>query len=127
VAAAEAPDRSVYPIFRCRRDLLLENLVLHQQLTALKKKRPVPQLAPANKLFWVAMRQLWSGWKQALILVKPETVVRWHRAGFKMYWKWLSRHRTGAGRKCVSKELRELIFRMVAENRTWERRDFTAN
>jgi len=54
-----------------------------------------------------------------LILVQPETVIRWHRAGFKMYWTWLSRHRTGAGRKCVDKELRELIFRMVAENPTW--------
>jgi len=54
-----------------------------------------------------------------LILVQPETVVRWHRAGFKLYWTWLSRHRKCAGRKCVNKELRELIFRMVAENPTW--------
>jgi transposase InsO family protein len=63
--------------------------------------------------------RLWSGWKQALILVQPETVVRWHRAGFKVYWTWLSRHRVRAGRKCISVELRELIFRMVAENSTW--------
>jgi len=54
-----------------------------------------------------------------LVLVQPETVVRWHRIGFRLYWKWLSRHRSCAGRKCVSSELRELIFRMVAENRTW--------
>jgi putative transposase len=54
-----------------------------------------------------------------LILVQPETVVHRHRAGFKLYWTWLSRHRTREGRKCVSRELRELIFRMVAENRTW--------
>ena len=54
-----------------------------------------------------------------LVLVQPETVVRWHRTGFGLYWKWLSRHRSCAGRKCVSSELRELIFRMVAENRTW--------
>jgi putative transposase len=65
------------------------------------------------------LRRLWPGWKRALILVQPETVVRWHRAGFKLYWTWLSRHRVQAGRKCVSKELRELIFRMVAENSTW--------
>jgi putative transposase len=51
--------------------------------------------------------------------LRPETVVRWHRTGFKLYWKWLSRHRTGAGRRCVSRELREFIFRMVAENPTW--------
>ena len=54
-----------------------------------------------------------------MILVQPETVVRWHRAGFRLYWTWLSRRRVSAGRKCVSKELRELIFRMVAENSTW--------
>jgi transposase InsO family protein len=62
---------------------------------------------------------MWSRWKQALILVQPETVIRWHRAGFRLYWTWLSRHRTRAGRKCVGRELRELIFRMVAENPTW--------
>jgi hypothetical protein len=70
-------------------------------------------------LFWVILRWLWPGWKRALILVQPETVVRWHRAGFKLYWTWLSRRRTRAGRKCVPKELRDLIFRMVAENHTW--------
>jgi transposase InsO family protein len=63
--------------------------------------------------------RLWPRWKQALILVQPETVVRWHHAGFKLYWKWISRHRNRAGRRCVSRELRELIFRMVAENQTW--------
>ena len=56
---------------------------------------------------------------QASILVQAETVARWHRAGFKLYWTWLSRHQARAGRKCVSRELRELIFRMVAENGTW--------
>ena len=64
------------------------------------------------------LRRLWPRWKHALILVQPETVVRWHRAGFKLYWTWLSRHRAQAGRKCVSKEPRELIFRMVAQNST---------
>jgi putative transposase len=54
-----------------------------------------------------------------LILVQPETVVRWHRAGFKLYWTWLSRHPIRAGRKGVSVELRKLIFRMVADNPTW--------
>jgi hypothetical protein len=55
-----------------------------------------------------------------LILVQPETVVRWHKAGFNLYWTWLSRHRNRAGRKRVSKELRELTFHMVAENPTWD-------
>jgi len=65
------------------------------------------------------LQRVWSGWKQALILVQPGTVVRWHRAGFRLYWTWRSRRRVRVGRKCVSKEVRELIFRMVAENPTW--------
>jgi transposase InsO family protein len=70
-------------------------------------------------LFWVLLRRVWKGWKQALILVQPETVVCWHRTGFKLYWTWLSRRQNRAGRRCVSQELRDLIFRMVAENPTW--------
>jgi hypothetical protein len=94
--------------FYSRRDLLLENLALRQQ-------RQQPRFSAPDRLFWVILRRLWSGWEQVLILVQPETVVRWHRAGFKAYWAWLSRHRTCPGRKRISAELRELIFRMVAE------------
>ena len=106
-------------LFRSRRDLLLENMALRQQLAVLKQRHPQPRFAASDRLFCVILRRLWPGWKQALILVQPETVVRWHRAGFKAYWTWLSRHRTRTGRKCISIELRELIFRMVAENPTW--------
>jgi putative transposase len=105
--------------FQPRRALLLENLALRQQLAALKGRRPRARLTVADKWFWVMLRRLWPGWRQALILVRPETVVRWHRAGFRRYWKWLSRHQSAAGRRCVSKELRQLIFRMVVENPTW--------
>jgi len=108
-------------VFRSRRDLLLENLALRQQPFGLKQRRPRTQVPTSDKLFWVILRRLWPEWKCALILVQPETVVRWHHAGFKLYWTSLSRRRVRAGRKCISKELRELIFRMVAENSTWGR------
>lgn len=72
-----------------------------------------------DKLLWVAARRFWSGWKQALILVSPETVVRWPRAGFAAYWRVISRVRRAVGRKRISKEVRDLIFRMVADNPTW--------
>ena len=72
-----------------------------------------------HKLFWVALRTFWSGWTKPLVLVTPRTVVSWHRAGFRLYWTWVSRAGKGGGRKRVSKEVRALIFRMVAENPTW--------
>jgi putative transposase len=105
--------------FRSRRDLVLENLALRQQLAVWKRRRPQPRISASDRLFWVMLRRVWSGWKQALTLVQSETVVRWHRAGFKMYGTWLSRHRNRAGRKCVRRELRDLIFRIAAENPSW--------
>ena len=104
---------------RSRCDLLLENLALRQQLSVSSRRHPQPRFSTPDRFFWMMLRRLWPGWKRALILVQPETVVRWHRAGFKMYWAWFSRHRTRVGRKCVNRALRDLIFRMVAENRTW--------
>jgi putative transposase len=106
-------------LFRTRRTLLLENLALRQQLAALKRRHSRPQLVAFDKLFWVLARRLWSGWKDALIVVTPETVVRWHRAGFQLYWNVISRARRPIGRRQTSKQVRELIFRMVAENPTW--------
>src|SRR5271170_5412572 len=93
--------------FRSRRDLLLENLALRQQFAILARRNPQTRLAQSDRLFWLALRRLWPGWRQTLVLVQPETVVRWHRAGFELYWTWLSRHRVRAGRKCVSVKLRE--------------------
>src|SRR6266571_300906 len=106
-------------LFRTRRSLLLENLALRQQLVVLKGRHPRPSLGTFDRLFWVVARRVWSGWKQSLIIVTPETVVRWHRAGFRLYWRLISRVRRQAGRRQTAQEVRELIFRMVAENPTW--------
>jgi putative transposase len=105
--------------FRGRQSLLLENLALHQQLVALKRRHPRPSLGLFDKLFWVVARRVWSAWKQSLLIVTPETVVCWHRSGFRMYWRLISRVRRQVGRKQTPREVRELIFRMVAENPTW--------
>jgi hypothetical protein len=110
---------SFFRLFRSRRSLWVENLALRQQLVVFKRKHPRPRLTAFDKLFWVLARKYWPRWKQALIVVSLETIPRWHRAGFRLYWAWLSRRPVCSGGKRISKELRELIFRMAAENPTW--------
>ena len=102
---------------RSQRELALENLALRQQLAVLKCTTKRPKLTNADRVFWVALSRLWTGWQHALILVKPETVIRWHRKGFKLYWTWKSRNR--GGRPPIDAELRTLIRRMAGENPTW--------
>src|SRR5438552_6977883 len=111
---------AVLRFFRTRQNLMLENLALRQQLVVLKRRHPKPRLGLLDKLFWVALRRLWSGWKKCLYLVAPDTVPRWHRAGFRLYWTILckARRRVGGGKR-ISKEIRQLIFQMVAENPIW--------
>ncbi|HEX4577704.1 MAG TPA: integrase core domain-containing protein [Edaphobacter sp.] len=102
-----------------RRDLLLEILALRQQLTVLQATASPTKAHYPGQVFWVMLLRFWSGWKRTLVIVQPATVVGWHRAGFKLYWTWRSRHKARAGRKPVSRELRELIVRMVGENPSW--------
>ena len=84
--------RALRAALRSRSDLVLENVALRQQVGALKQKRSRPQLDAADRTFWVAMRRAWSGWAERLVIVKPETVVKWHRECFRRYWSELSRH-----------------------------------
>jgi hypothetical protein len=88
-------------------------LSLRQQLAVLRRHHRRPSFGNFDRLFWVVARCLWSGWRQWLILVAPETVVRWHRAGFRLYWKLVSKARGPIGRRPASQEVRDLIFRMV--------------
>jgi putative transposase len=110
---------TILRLLQTRRTLLLQNLALRQQLATLKRRRPRPRLSVFDKLFWILERRFWSRWKQALIIVTPETVVQWHRAGFRLYWRLISRVQKPIGRTQTPKHVRELIFQMVAENRSW--------
>src|SRR5215468_11558759 len=110
---------TILRLSRSRQDLLLENLALRQQLSVFQRRNRRPKLAVLDKLFWVLARRFWSEWKNSLLVVTPETVVRWHRAGFRLYWSLISKARKRVGRKKLSTDVRELIFRMVAENPTW--------
>jgi hypothetical protein len=85
--------------FRSHRTLLLENLALRQQLAVLKRRHPRARLSPIDKLFWVLACRFWSDWKKSLLVVTPETVVRWHHAGFRLYWTLISKVKKQVGRK----------------------------
>jgi putative transposase len=79
--------------FRSRSATAIEILALRQQVAVLKRKRPLPRLQLLDRLFWTTLRRFWSGWKDVLVIVNPETVIGWHRAGFQLYWRWRSRRR----------------------------------
>ena len=105
--------------FQTRSDTALEILALRQQLAVLKRKRPRPQLDRLDRIFWTVLRRCWSRWTEVLLIVKPETVVGWHRAGFRLYWRWHSR--SGGGRPEIAEEVRILIRRLANENPDWGR------
>ena len=86
-----------------RRDTALEVLALRQQVAVLKRKRPRPPLNSFDRLFWTTLRRLCPRWTDFLVIVKPETVIGWHRAGFRLYWRW--RSRPDGGRPAITEEV----------------------
>jgi transposase InsO family protein len=98
--------------------LAAENLAWRQQLALLQRTAPPPRLHRWDRLFWVWLSRLWRGWRSALVVVKPETVLRWHRAGFRLYWRWKSGGGS-SGRPMIPRSVIALIQRMAGENPTW--------
>jgi putative transposase len=105
-------------LFKSRRQLTLENLALLQQLTMLKTSAKRPRVSPIDRLFWVLFSKYVTGWRSMLHALHPDTVVRWHREGFRLYWTWKSR-RQRVGRPSVDKEIRKLIRQMQSSNVGW--------
>jgi transposase InsO family protein len=105
-------------VFRRRNDLILENLALRQQLLAQQRTIKRPKLKNSDRRFWAWLSRLWPDWKSPLIMVKPETVVKWHRQRFKLYWRRKSQAGK-VGRPKISQEIRDLIRQMPRENPTW--------
>jgi putative transposase len=102
---------------RSRTDAAIEILALRQQLAVLHRKRPRPRLNSADRLFSTTLRRFWSRWCDVLVIVKPKTVIGWHRAGFRLYWRWRSRPRRGRAK--ITDEIRVLIRRLAVENPDW--------
>jgi len=106
-------------IFRSRAALQLENLALRHQIgVLLRSARKRRQLTPLDRLLWVGLSRIWRDWRSTLAIVKPDTVVAWHRKGFRLFWTWKVR-RGRAGRPVVAREIRDLIRKMCRENPGW--------
>ena len=106
-------------IFRSRAALELENLALRHQIGVLQRSaRKRPRLTPGDRLLWVWLSRIWSDWRSVLAIVQPDTVVAWHRKGFRLFWTWKIR-RGQPGRPTVPREVRDLIRRMCRENPGW--------
>ena len=104
--------------FAPRLELMAEILALRQQLAILNRTANRPSLRFQDRLFWGALAKCWQDWRSALLIVKPETVIKWHRQGFRLYWRWKSK--TGRpGRPRIDAEIRELIRRISQENPLW--------
>ena len=90
-----------YPLswLRSRHQLGLENLALRHQITVLKRQRPRPKFRPWDRWLWIMLKRVWPNWKTPLMIFQPETIIGWQRAGFRMFWRWNSRGRSGRPRK----------------------------
>ena len=108
----------VVSLLKNHSDLAMENLALRQQLSIYHHSNKRPKIRLRDRLFWIFLSRYWKNWKDAVIIVKPETVIGWHRKGFKLFWTWKSRKR-GPGRPKISIEIRNLIKTMANENPTW--------
>lgn len=100
------------------RQLALENLALRQQLAVYKRTASRPKLRTLDRVLWVGLARVWTGWKRALVIVSPDTVLRWQRRRFREYWTQLSRRPTG-GRPPVNAEITALVRKMAAANPLW--------
>ncbi|MCP3672103.1 MAG: transposase [Gammaproteobacteria bacterium] len=107
--------RFVHSLFRSQRQLALENLALRQQVVMLRQSVKKPRPSVADKLFWLIFSRYMNGWRKMLHGLHPDTVVRWHRQGFRLYWRWKSRGQK-PGRSAIDPAIRKLIREMQVAN-----------
>jgi transposase InsO family protein len=104
--------------FKSRAALQLENIALRHQLGVLHRSVKRPKLTPPDRVLWVWLSAVWNDWRSVLVIVKPDTVIAWHRKSFLRFWTWKVR-RGQPGRPAVSKSVRELIRKLSRENVLW--------
>ncbi len=111
---ATALIRCILAFFRSRSEQAIVELALRQQLATYASEKTRPTLTPFDRAFWVALFRYWPHWRDSLVIVKPDTVIRWHCKGFRLYWRSISKR--GPGRPPISEELQTLIRRLAGEN-----------
>jgi hypothetical protein len=100
--------RCLPAFFRSRHNQAIVELALRQQLATYALKGPKPRITSVDRMFWAFLSRTWSGWKEVLVIVQPDTVARWHRKGFRLYWQFISR--PGPGRPPIPVEVKTLSF-----------------
>jgi len=103
-------------VLMSRAHLIAENLALRQQIIVLQRSVIRPRIRRRDRVFWAWLSRLWPNWRSALVIVQPDTVIKWHRAGFRLYWRWKSRT---TGRPMKDLIIRDLIREMSRDNPTW--------
>lgn len=115
--------QGIFPVssacFNSRVPLIAENVRVRQPLVILKRRQKRPLLNDPERRLWSLASRWLERWCSSLIVVQPETVLRWHRQGWKVYWRWCSRRGAEGGRRRIPPELRALIRRLACENRLW--------
>src|SRR6202521_3599906 len=108
--------RLVVSACRSRSAIEAENLFLRKQLALYQERKTKPHRADDSTRWLMSFLSQWFDWRNALVVVKPETLIRWHRKGFRLFWRWKSR---SVGRPLLPKDIQALIRQMATENPTW--------
>ena len=118
LSALHVSAAAVSSALKSRATLQLENLALRHQLGVLRRSVKRPKLTSTDRLLWAWLCKVWIDWRSSLVIVKPETVIAWHRKGFRLFWTWKVR-RGQPGRPPVPKDVRDLIRKLSRDNPLW--------
>ncbi len=108
---------TIRALLKPRAAMAAEIIALRHQVCVLSRTTKRPQLRPLDRILWVWLSRMWKGWRNALVIVKPDTVTSWHRRGWRLYWRWKSQRKLGHPQ--TAPEIRELIKRLSTENPLW--------
>lgn len=111
--------RLVWLLRKDHRSGVMENLALRQQLSMYKRKQRRPRVVGRDRWFWITRSVMWKGWRRPLVVVHPDTVVRWQRERFRRYWGNRSKRSERTGRPPISLQIRTLIRRLAEANPLW--------